>query len=136
MIRRLLTVAFVAVVMVSACDDIGIPGLESPSAPSGIQGTVVLGPTCPVESTPGANDPVPCVTPYSAQLVVLDGENAVAARVTSAADGTFSVDLPPGDYIVAPATGTDSYPIANPVSVTVVNGQYAHIEVNYDTGIR
>jgi hypothetical protein len=130
-------VSLVLALSVIACDDIGAPGFETPSAPSGIQGVVVLGPTCPgAESTPGANDPVPCVTPYSAQLVVLDGENAVAARVTSGADGTFRIDLPPGDYIVTPASGTDSYPIANPVSVTVVNGQYVHVEVNYDTGIR
>jgi len=118
------------------CDEIGVPGFETPSAPSGIQGVVMLGPTCPVESTPGANDPVPCVTPYSAELVILDGENAVVARVTSGADGAFVLNLAPGEYIVTPATGTDSYPIANPVSVTVVPGQFAHIEVNYDTGIR
>jgi hypothetical protein len=122
-------------VLATGCDEIGIP-VGSGGQPSGITGMVKLGPTCPVESTPGANDPVPCVTPYSAQLVVLDGENAVVARVTSAADGRFSVDVPPGDYIVAPATGTDSYPIANPVSVTVVAGQFAEIEINYDTGIR
>jgi len=134
-IRRLL-LAGLLVSAVGACDEIGVPGFETPSPPSGIEGVVVLGPTCPVESTPGANDPVPCVTPYSAQLVVLDGENAVVARVTSSADGTFRVNLPPGEYIVAPATGTDSYPIANPVSVTVVNGQFVPIEVNYDTGIR
>lgn len=121
--------------IVAACDEIGIP-VGSGGQPSGVEGIVKLGPTCPVESTPGANDPVPCVTPYSANLVVLDGENAVVARVTSAADGKFRVDLPPGDYVVAPATGTDSYPIANPVSVTVVAGQYAHVEINYDTGIR
>lgn len=135
MIARLLAVGLV-VFAVAACDEVGAPGFETPSAPSGIQGLVVLGPTCPVESTPGANDPVPCLTPYSAQLVVLDAENSVVARVTSAADGNFRIDLPPGDYIVTPATGTDSYPIANPVSVTVVNGQYVPIEVNYDTGIR
>ncbi len=136
MIVRLVAVAMVALLFVG-CDEMGVPGFETPSSPSGIQGTVVLGPTCAgAESTPGANDPVPCVTPYSAQLVVLDGENAVVGRVTSSADGAFVIELPPGDYIVAPATGTDSYPIANPVSVTVVNGQFAHIEVNYDTGIR
>jgi hypothetical protein len=134
-IARLFGVVLIVIALV-ACDEVGVPGFETPSAPSGIRGTVVLGPTCAVESTPGANDPVPCLTPYSAQLVVLDGENAVAARVTSGADGSFTVDLAPGDYIVTPASGTDSYPIANPVSVTVVNGQYAQIEVNYDTGIR
>ncbi len=121
--------------VVVGCDEIGIP-VGSAGLPSGIEGIVKLGPTCPVESTPGANDPVPCVTPYSAQLVVLDGENAVVARVTSGADGTFRVDVPPGEYIVAPATGSDSYPIANPVSVTVTNGQYVQVEINYDTGIR
>lgn len=135
MIRRI-ALATVLALVIAGCDEIGVPGFETPSSPSGIQGMVVLGPTCPVESTPGANDPVPCVTPYSAQLVILDGENAVAARVTSGVDGAFVIDLPPGDYIVAPATGTDSYPIANPVSVTVVPGQYAPVEINYDTGIR
>jgi hypothetical protein len=134
-IGRLLAISLLALA-VAGCDEIGVPGFETPAAPSGIQGTVVLGPTCPVESTPGANDPVPCLTPYAAQLVVLDGENAVVARVTSAADGKFRVDLAPGEYVVAPATGSDSYPIANPVSVTVANGQYAQVEINYDTGIR
>lgn len=123
------------VVAVAGCSEIGIP-VETPVAPSGIRGTVLLGPTCPVESTPGANDPVPCVTPYSANLVVLDGESAVVKRVTSEADGTFEVNVPPGDYVVTPSTGADTYPIAQPVPVTVFAGQYASVEINYDTGIR
>jgi hypothetical protein len=43
--------------------------------------------------------------------------------------------VPPGDYVVTPATN-DSYPFAQPVSVTVVPGQYATVQINYDTGIR
>jgi hypothetical protein len=97
---------------------------------------VLLGPTCPVESSPGANDPVPCLTPYAATLVVLDNEGVKVATVTSGADGKFQVNLPPGDYVVTPETGTDSYPIAQPLSVTVSAGIYTEIEVNYDTGIR
>lgn len=122
-------------VTVAACSEIGIP-IETPVAPSGIRGTVVLGPTCPVESTPGANDPVPCLTPYSANLVIIDSEGARVESVTSAADGSFQVDVPPGDYVVTPATGADTYPVAQPVSVTVAAGQYASVEINYDTGIR
>jgi hypothetical protein len=134
--RAVLTLALLlAAFAIAACDDIGLPG-ETPSSPSGIRGTVVLGPTCPTGSSPGADDPVPCLTPYAANLVVLDSENAVVARVTSGNDGRFSVDLDPGDYVVTPATGTDSYPIANPVSVVVGPGQYAEVEINYDTGIR
>jgi hypothetical protein len=127
---------FIAVlVALAACSEIGIP-IETPVAPSGIRGTVKLGPTCPVESTPGADDPVPCVTPYSANLVILDAEGLRAASVTSAGDGTFRVDVPPGEYVVTPSTGADTYPIAQPVSVTVAPGQYVSVEINYDTGIR
>lgn len=139
-------VALLLVAAVAACSEIGISG-TTPPPPSGIKGTVVLGPTCPgpaaatdsVASTdPGANDPVPgaCLTPYAAQLVVLDSENTVVKRTSSGNDGTFQVDLDPGDYVIAPSTGTDSYPIAQPVSVTVAPGQYATVQINYDTGIR
>ena len=123
--------------VVAGCGEIGISG-TTPTPPSGVKGTVVLGPTCPVGSEPGANDPVPsaCLTPFAAQLVVLDDENKVVARIASGNDGTFQVDLAPGDYVIAPATGTDSYPIAQPVSISVTPGNYATVQINYDTGIR
>lgn len=116
------------------CSEIGIP-IDTPTPPSGIRGTVVLGPTCPGGQDPGANDPVPCLTAYAASLVVTDSESAVVARIASGADGRFTVDLPPGEYVVTPAT-SDSYPSAQPVSVVVAAGQYATVEINYDTGIR
>ena len=121
--------------LVIGCSEIGIP-IETPTPPSGIRGTVVLGPTCPGGQEPGDNPPVACLTPYAASLVVTDSEGAPAARVASSADGKFQVDLPPGEYVVTPATGADTYPIAQPVSVTVSAGQYAEVEINYDTGIR
>jgi len=125
-----------AAALVVGCGDIGISG-TTPAPPSGIRGTVILGPTCPVSVEPGSFDPVPsaCLTPYAAQMVVLDDENKVVAHIASGNDGTFKVDVPPGDYIVTPATN-DSYPIAQPVSVTVVPGQYVTVQINYDTGIR
>lgn len=134
---RLIRIGLLAAltVVVLACSEIGLPFETDPQA-SGIRGLVTLSPTCPVQASPGANDPEPCVTPYAATLVVLDGENVVVTRITSGGDGQFAVDLPPGDYVVAPETGADSYPIAQPQSVTVVGGQYAELEINYDTGIR
>ena len=131
--RGLVLVALLAAVV--GCSEIGIP-IETPVPPSGIRGTVLLGPTCAVESSPGANDPVPCLTPYSANLAILDSEGVRVAAITSGTDGTFRLDLPPGEYVVTPATGVDTYPIAQPVSVVVSSGQYASVEINYDTGIR
>jgi hypothetical protein len=120
----------------SACGDIGITA-TTPAPPSGIKGTVILGPTCPVQGEPGSFNPVPeaCLTPYAAQMVVLDDENKVVAHIQSAGDGTFQVDVPPGDYVVTPAS-TDAYPFAQSVPVTVVPGQYVTVQINYDTGIR
>jgi len=130
-----LILAVVALVAVG-CGDIGITG-TTPTPPSGIKGTVILGPTCPVSGGSESFNPVPeaCLTPYAAQMVVLDDENKVVAHIASGADGTFQVDVAPGDYIVTPSS-TDSYPIAQPVSVTVVPGQYVTVQINYDTGIR
>jgi hypothetical protein len=120
----------------AGCGDFTIgPPDETPSAPSGIRGTVVLGPTCPVEASPGENAPIPCLTPYAATLVILNNENARVAQVASGADGNFEINLPPGDYVIAPESG-DPYPIAQPLPVTVIAGQYSDVEVNYDTGIR
>ena len=133
------TIAFLAIVACVAlgCDTLGISA-NTPTPPSGIKGTVVLGPTCPVGGDTSQTGAVPsaCLTPYAAQLVVLDSENKVVKRISSGNDGTFQVDLDPGDYVIAPASGTDSYPIAQPVSVTVAPGQYVTVQINYDTGIR
>lgn len=127
-------VAGLLAVMALGCSEIGLIG-ESPATPSGIRGTVLLGPTCPIGEEPGEYEPVPCLTPYAAQLVILDSESAVVERVMSGDDGRFEVTVPPGEYVVTPETG-ENYPFAQPVPVTVSPGDYAEIQINYDTGIR
>ncbi|HSH22179.1 MAG TPA: hypothetical protein VK992_06175 [Candidatus Caenarcaniphilales bacterium] len=131
---RELAAGLLSLVVLYACNDL-TSTVQTPSPPSGIRGTVILGPTCPTAQEPGAHEPVTCLTPYSAQLVVLDGESEVVTRITSGADGRFEVSLPPGEYVVAPQGG-DPYPIAQPISVAVVAGEYEDIEINFDTGIR
>lgn len=73
--------------------------------------------------------------PYPAVLVVTDSEDREVARATAAADGTFTIPLPPGEYVILPQSG-NPFPQASPLDVTVVPGQFAEIQVNYDTGIR
>lgn len=120
--------------LVCGCTELG-GVIETPAPPAGIRGTVILGPTCPTGQSPGANEPVTCLTPYAAQLVIVDRDNVVVTRTSSGTDGRFEVTLPPGDYIVTPESG-DPYPIAQPIPVSVIAGQYVEVEINYDTGIR
>jgi hypothetical protein len=113
-----------------ACAPVGAS--PTPSSPdSGLRGTILIGPTCPVEIAGQS----PCVKPYPGMLVVTDSDGREVARTTAAADGTFAIALPPGDYVILPQPG-DPFPQAQPIDVTVVPGQFEDVQVNYDSGIR
>jgi len=102
---------------------------------TGVRGTVSAGPTCPVEREPP--DPACAERPVAgAVLVFTDAAGLEVARVTSAADGTFTVELPPGDYHVSarPVEGLMGTP--GPMDVEVEAGQPTELQVSYDTGIR
>jgi hypothetical protein len=128
--RAALATIGAALLAVVACTPAGAS--PSPTAPaSGIRGTVLLGPTCPVEQ---AGQP-PCVTPYAAVLVVTDSNDREVARTTARADGSFEIALPPGDYVIVPQPG-NPFPQAQPTDVSVARGEFAEVQINYDTGIR
>ena len=107
----------------------------SPAANSGIRGTATAGPVCPVEKNPP--DPACAPRPVpGAVLVVRDPSGSEVARVTTGADGTFSVAVGPGAYTVVPQPVEGMMGTAAPVDVTVATGSVATIEIGYDTGIR
>ena len=133
---RLLLVAFLLFVA-AGCQAILAPAVTPAPGPTpgraGIRGVVNRGPTCG-----GATRASPCIQAYSADLVVLDSEDEVVARVTSGLDGRFEVTLPPGVYTiqpVPPANG-DQFPVGKTISVVVGEEEYTQIGVEYDTGIR
>ncbi len=103
---------------------------------TGVRGTVTAGPTCPVVRDPP--DPACADRPVAgAVLVFSTPAGAEAARVGSAGDGTFVVELPPGTYRLTarPVDGLMGTP--GPLDVEVKAGQpMADLQVTYDTGIR
>ena len=132
--RSALRVVLIALAAVAGCAGDGAgAATPTPSAASGIRGSVLLGPTCPVQS-PGMDSP--CNTPYVAKLVLLDAEERKVATVDSKPDGTFEFVVPPGQYLIAPQPGGDPFPAAQPVDVTVEAGHFTVVQINYDTGIR
>jgi hypothetical protein len=121
----------------------GTPGASSTPASgdvlpdgTGVRGTVTSGPVCPVVTeppTPGCADrPV-----AGAVLVLHDAAGTEVARVTSAADGTFSVELAPGAYRLIPQPFHGLMGTPAPIDVGVEAGQQmTEVKVSYDTGIR
>ena len=104
-------------------------GAGSIDGPSGITGVVLVGPECraPTEASP-------CLAPYQARLVILDPDGTVVGEVTSSADGSFRIDLPPGDYVIQPSPGGDPFPSAEARTVTVVAGEMSEVEIDYERG--
>jgi hypothetical protein len=115
---------------------LGITGCEasrllSAGASQGIDGTVLIGPMCPVMTQ---SDPCPD-QPYAAAIVIRDAHGKEVTTVRSGPDGRFNVGLEPGDYRLVPEVG-DPLPQAAPFDVAVVQGTWAVVTVHYDTGIR
>lgn len=103
---------------------------------TGVRGIVTAGPTCPVQRDPP--DPACAERPVAGAVLVFTlVAGTEVGRVTSAADGSFSVELAPGAYRLTaqPVEGLMGTP--EPMDVEVVAGQpMTELQVSYDTGIR
>jgi hypothetical protein len=113
-----------------------VPGTSAP-ATTLVRGSATAGPVCPVER-PGDSScaPRPVV---GATIVVTRQSGAEVARATTMADGSFSVDLPPGDYVLVPQPVEGLMGTAEPIAVSVAaNGSPlpSPVVIQYDTGIR
>jgi hypothetical protein len=116
-------------VLLAGCDVFAPePTATTVQLTSGIHGVVLLGPTC---SDPTAASP--CLEAYSARLVILDPDGHVVGDVSSNADGSFQLSLPPGDYVIQPAAGGDPFPRAEARNVTVVDGEMTEVEIDYES---
>lgn len=122
----------VGLLIVLACGD------ERPAAQpeSGVTGVVHLGPQCPVESS---DDPCDEQAAASVTVIVSEqipgeayGAGKEVARTTTAADGTFTVALAPGEYVVTAMAGMS----CEFTDARVRRGAYAEVDVPCDTGIR
>jgi hypothetical protein len=123
--RRL---AVLALVLAAACGGDASTGATD----SGIAGTTVSGPTCPVEI---AGSPCPD-RPISAKLFITKrGSDDVVASVTSNERGEFRVALAPGAYTIHPL-GTAGPPTGGPQDVTVRAHSFTRVTFQFDSGIR
>lgn len=110
-------------------------GASGANGTSGVTGKVVLGPTCPVERIPP--DPACAPRPYQTSIAIARQTNPSVTYKTIATDasGTFSANLPPGEYVFTPKSG-NPFPRCTASSITVPSNGYATTTLQCDTGIR
>jgi len=122
--------AVVAVcVALGACDSLAV--ILGPAGEQGIEGIVLLGPQCPVQSV---EDPCPDL-PHQAWVKVRTSVGVVTGRFQSGEDGRFRVGLPIGSYVLDPESG-DPFPIGSEMNVEVTEGLFTDVTISFDTGIR
>jgi len=103
---------------------------------SGITGEVFISPAHP---GPIRQNDTSYKKPYQATLAILTvGEGREVARLQSDVDGRFRVALPPGEYRVVPVPEKPGrfLPRAGEELVKVLPGQFAHVTIEFDSGMR
>lgn len=98
---------------------------------SGIEGQVLIGPTCPVVQQ---NQECPD-QPYQATLTIRSRTGVQIMQFQTDPEGRFKVPLAPGEYILHPES-PDGIPFASDQTFLVETGQYTQLSINYDSGIR
>lgn len=109
--------------------------------PGTLGGTVTIGPIWPVER-PGQNPPVPPTVFEARKILVYDANHSKVLKtvditqIDQSAQGTYSVQLAPGTYVVdIPRTGVGGSKDL-PTKIQISSGQAIRLDIDIDTGIR
>ena len=98
-----------------------------------INGSVVLAPTCPVETT---ESPCPGHPLAGVPVRVVDADGNELASSVSGDDGAFTIDVAPGSYLLTASIEKDPARSVAPVRVVASAGEVVHADVLVDSGIR
>jgi len=100
-----------------------------------IEGTVFLGPQCPVETL---ESPCPDLPLADVEVRLTTGDEIVGTAVSDA-DGRFTIEIEAGSYTLRAVLEADppaSMLFAKPVPVMVVANEVVEANLLVDTGIR
>jgi len=133
-LKRFLSLIFLAeLTLISGCDN-------KKNLSTGIfEGNISIGPICPVERIPPDPACLPTAETYKAYPVAVftaNGKSKILQLMPSL-DGTFKVELPPGEYLVnLAATPTNIGGSNLPVVISITSEEKTLFDINIDTGIR
>ena len=105
---------------------------DGTTSTSGIEGTVLMGPICPVQTYPNS-----CPDePFSALFHVFDQAGTEVTTFQSDEQGQFRVALSPGEYTIIADEAAPLHPKRQSENVTVTSGSFTLVTLVFDTGIR
>jgi hypothetical protein len=104
-----------------------------------LEGTISIGPICPVEHIP----PDPACQPtaetykaYPVSVYTADRKRKIA-QLNPSLDGSYSTELQPGNYMVVLEAAQNKAGGSNlPVEVTITSDDKTLLNIDIDTGIR
>ncbi len=122
-----------AILFISGCDK------RIAQDPGYLEGVISIGPICPVERVPPDPACLPTAETYKAYPVSVyssDGKRKIV-QLNPSLDGSFSTDLPPGNYLVVLEKPQNYIGGSNlPVEVSISAQDKTLLNINIDTGIR
>jgi hypothetical protein len=132
-IRILVVILLTCIAVMSGCDS------KKALVEGILEGTISIGPICPVETIPPDPACLPTAETYKAYPVNVftsDGKTKVAQLMPSL-DGSYSSELPPGDYLIVLEGAKNNIGGSNlPVIVSIKAQDKTLLNINIDTGIR
>jgi hypothetical protein len=122
-----------AIFSISGCEKSGLHEMGY------LEGTISIGPICPVEKIPPDPACLPTAATYKAYQVSVytsDGEKRMA-QLNPSLDGFFNLGLPAGNYRVALENEQKNPGGSNlPVEISIIPHDKTLLNINIDTGIR
>jgi len=103
-----------------------------------LEGTMTIGPICPVERIDNPCKPTPEMFALRKVAVYKSDKKTMVTTLTPGGDGTFSMPLAVGIYYIDIAS-KQSGPggvTGLPTTVTIKSGATIHLDISIDTGIR
>lgn len=103
-----------------------------------LEGKISIGPICPVETVPPSPNCLPTAETYKAYPVgvwTTDGSRMITL-ISPALDGTFSVELNPGQYSIR---RNKNYGVGGsnlPMKIIIIPNEKTTVSISIDTGIR
>jgi hypothetical protein len=117
------------------------PGCDKKKTPDKgfLEGTISIGPICPVEKIPPDPACLPTAETYKAYPVYVfsaDGKNKIL-QLQPSLEGIFSSELPPGNYLIVLEKAQNIIGGSNlPAEVSITSQDKTLFNINIDTGIR